>query len=208
MLKKQPGMKLNEKYRYVVVEGNIGSGKTSLASMIAAETGATLLLEEFAENTFLPQFYKEPSKYAFPLELSFLAARFRQLKNELFRNESQLIVSDYHIRKSLLFAEHNLDEAELELYRSFYDIISSQIPEPGVVIYLNKSISKLHENIGKRGRDFEKNISEKYLSGIQIAYENLLQNHPFSKVIVIDSENLDFVNNEKDYQFIINHLNH
>src|SRR5688572_29427883 len=108
-------MALLDRYRYIVIEGNIGAGKTSLAHKLAADTGGDLLLEEFAENAFLPQFYKDPAKYALPLEMSFLAARYKQLRKFLEQRD-RLIISDYHIRKSLLFAQHNLEPEELDLF--------------------------------------------------------------------------------------------
>lgn len=198
---------LTDRYRYIVIEGNIGAGKTSLAQQLAADSGALLVLEEFAENTFLPQFYKDPVKYAFPLELSFLAARFNQLKQQFLDSEKQLIISDYHIRKSLLFAQTNLEKEELELYQSFYDIVTAQLQEPDLVIYLDKGISKLKSNISTRGREFENNISETYLSNLQNAYHSLLQNKTFPKQLIINTDNMDFVNNQNHYMFIINQLN-
>ncbi|MDQ3049522.1 MAG: deoxynucleoside kinase [Bacteroidota bacterium] len=197
---------LSEHYRYIVIEGNIGAGKTSLAHKLASDTGALLVLEEFAENTFLPQFYKDPVKYAFPLELSFLAARFKQLKQQFLDSGKHLIISDYHIRKSLLFAQTNLEKEELELFQSFYDIVTSQLREPDLVIYLDKGVNKLKNNISSRGRDFENNISETYLLNLQHAYHSLLQNYTFPKQLIINSENMDFVNNQNDYEFIINKL--
>ena len=199
-------MAVTSGFRYIVVEGNIGAGKTSLARKLAADMGGTLVLEEFAENTFLPQFYKDPAKYAFPLELSFLAARYEQLKKYIGSGNS-LIISDYHIRKSLLFAENNLGPEEMELFRSFYKIVTAQLPEPDLVIYLEKNVDRLLHNIKIRGREFEITISENYLTGINNLYQSLLKNHPFEKLIIIDSQNMDFVNNENDYNLIINKLN-
>lgn len=198
-------MELASRYRYIVVEGNIGAGKTSLARKLAADTGGKLLLEEFAENTFLPQFYKDPAKYAFPLELSFLAARYEQLKNNLDTGSS-VIISDYHIRKSLLFAENNLGPEELVLFKSFYNIVTAQLPEPDLVIFLEKDVDKLLWNIKNRGREFETTISENYLKGIRNLYHSLLKNHPFEKLVIVDSQNMDFVNNKNDYNLIINML--
>jgi deoxyguanosine kinase len=199
-------MALHDRYRYIVIEGNIGAGKTSLAHKLAAETGGELLLEEFAENAFLPQFYKDPRKYALPLEMSFLAARYKQL-SKFLEQRDQLIISDYHIRKSLLFAQHNLEPEELDLFNSFYEIVISQIPEPDLVIYLEKGIQKLKSNINKRNREYEESISEKYLQGIQNSYHSMLKNHPFKRLVIIDSDDMDFVNNENDYKLIINKLN-
>jgi deoxyadenosine/deoxycytidine kinase len=199
-------MQLNKNFKYIVIEGNIGAGKTSLAKRIAADTGSNLLLEEFAENTFLPQFYKEPQRYAFPLELSFLASRYQQLKKYFEKTSGIPVVSDYHFIKSFLFAGHNLGTEELELYRSFYDILATHIPEPDIVIFLDPGIEQLQKNIHKRGRIFEAGITEIYLEGIKKAYQNMMKKHPFSKLLMIPSGNMDFVNNENDYLFIINKL--
>ena len=199
-------MQFNKNFKYLVVEGNIGAGKTTLAQRIAEDTASDLILEEFADNTFLPQFYKDPSRYAFPLELSFLASRYQQLKRFFEKGASTTVVSDYHFIKSFLFAGHNLGPAELELYQSFYEILASQIPEPDVVIFLDPGIEQLQKNIQKRGRIFEADITKNYLEGIQNAYQNLMKKHPFSRLVIIPSANMDFVNNENDYLFIINKL--
>ena len=199
-------MQLNKDLRYIVIEGNIGAGKTSLAKRIANDTGSNLILEEFADNTFLPQFYKEPARYAFPLELSFLASRYQQLKKYFEQSRKVPVISDYHFIKSYLFAGQNLGPVELELYRSFFEILSTHIPEPDLVIFLDPGIEQLQKNIQKRGRVFETGITKNYLEGIQNAYQKLMQKHPFSRLVMIPSENMDFVNNEKDYLFIINKL--
>ena len=199
-------MQLNKNFKYLVVEGNIGAGKTSLARRIAADTGSELLLEEFADNTFLPQFYQDPSRYAFPLELSFLASRYQQLRKHFEKTPQAAVVSDYHFIKSFLFAGHNLGPVELELYHSFYEILATHIPEPDVVIFLDPGVEQLQKNIQKRGRIFEAGITKNYLEGIQNAYQNLMKKHPFSRLVKIPSANMDFVNNENDYLFIINKL--
>lgn len=195
------------KYKYIVIEGNIGAGKTSLAKKLASSFSGKLVLEEFAENPFLAKFYEDPSRFALALELSFLAERYKQLDQIIDNQNGQLIISDYHIRKSLLFAKANLSGAELSLYNSFFDIISSHITEPELLIFLKRDVKQLQENISKRGRDYEKNISDEYLLKIDLGYKKLIENHPFSNVVKIDINNLDFINNEDHYNSIIDLIN-
>ena len=163
--------------RYLVIEGNIGAGKTSLSKLIAERKKGRLFLEQYAENPFLPKFYENPERYSFPLELSFLADRYNQLKNNLssFDLFNELIVSDYFFMKSLIFSAHTLQEDEYRLYRQLFDIIYSTLPKPDLYIYLHKNIDLLLKNISKRGREYEKKISAEYLKGIETGYFNFLQ---------------------------------
>ncbi|MBT8195337.1 MAG: deoxynucleoside kinase [Bacteroidia bacterium] len=194
-----------DQYKYIVVEGNIGSGKTSLAKMISQEHDRELILEEFADNTFLPQFYNQPERYAFPLELSFLAARYHQLKKKLTALPLKTFVSDYLFDKSLLFAKVNLKEEEFGLYRTFFELLERDIPKPDLIIYLDKDIAKLQANIEKRGRPFEKDISNTYLENIQIGYEKILSDSGLN-VLKINSGELDFVKNESHFKKVINRI--
>jgi len=194
-----------EQYKYIVVEGNIGSGKTTLAKMISQEHKRELILEEFADNTFLPQFYNQPERYAFPLELSFLAERYHQLKKKLTELPHQSFVSDYLFDKSLLFAKVNLREEEFGLYQTFFDLLVKDIPKPDLVIYLDKDIAKLQANIEKRGRPFEKDISDRYLENIQLGYEKVLTESGLN-VLRINSGELDFVKNESHFKKVINRI--
>ena len=163
--------------RYLVIEGNIGAGKTSLSKLIAERKKGKLFLEQYAENPFLPKFYENPERYSFPLELSFLADRYNQLKNNLssFDLFNELIVSDYFFMKSLIFSAHTLQEDEYRLYRQLFDIIYSTLPKPDLYIYLHKNIDLLLKNISKRGREYEKNISAEYLKGIETGYFNFFK---------------------------------
>lgn len=194
-----------ERYKYIVVEGNIGSGKTSLANKISESYNRELILEEFADNTFLPQFYLQPDRYAFPLELSFLAERYHQLKKKLAKLPQQSFVSDYLFEKSLLFAKVNLKEEEFGLYQKFFDLLVKDIPKPDLIIYLDKDIAKLQANIEKRGRAFEKDISDTYLEQIEEGYAKILQN-PQLNVIKIESDELDFVKNEIHYKKVLSKI--
>ena len=192
--------------RYLVIEGNIGAGKTSLSKLIAEKYKAKLFLEQYAENPFLPKFYKNPERYSFPLELSFLADRYNQLKSNLssFDLFNELIISDYFFMKSLIFSAHTLQEDEYRLYRQLFDIIYSTLPKPDLYVYLHKSTDLLLKNISKRGREYEKNISVDYLKGIESGYFNFFKQQNQMKIVVIDTNNIDFVNNEEDLNKIEN----
>ena len=194
--------------RYLVIEGNIGAGKTSLSKLIAERKKGRLFLEQYAENPFLPKFYENPERYSFPLELSFLADRYNQLKNNLssFDLFNELIVSDYFFMKSLIFSAHTLQEDEYRLYRQLFDIIYSTLPKPDLYIYLHKNIDLLLKNISKRGREYEKNISAEYLKGIETGYLNFFKQQNQMRIVVIDTNNIDFVNNEEDLKKIENSI--
>ena len=194
--------------RYLVIEGNIGAGKTSLSKLIAERKKGRLFLEQYAENPFLPKFYENPERYSFPLELSFLADRYNQLKNNLssFDLFNELIVSDYFFMKSLIFSAHTLQDDEYRLYRQLFDIIYSTLPKPDLYIYLHKNIDLLLKNISKRGREYEKNISAEYLKGIETGYFNFFKQQNQMRIVVIDTNNIDFVNNEEDLKKIENSI--
>jgi len=196
-------------YNFITIEGNIGAGKTSLATKIAEQFNGKLILEQFEENAFLPKFYQDPDKYAFPLELSFLASRYSQLKQEITSGDlfKSFTISDYFIVKSLIFASKTLQEDEFELYRKLFTIINTTLPKPDLLIYLYLSIDNLMLNISKRGRDYEKNIDGKYLQKIQSAYLNYIEQQTDSIVLVVDTNKIDFVGNEKDYEKIIDLMN-
>ncbi|HDR88337.1 MAG TPA: deoxynucleoside kinase [Bacteroidetes bacterium] len=194
------------KYQYIVVEGNIGAGKTSLTQMIAAEFNARLILEEFSENPFLPKFYKNPERYAFPLELSFLAARYQQLKSELENRDlfKTFTISDYYFMKSLIFARVTLAEEEFKLYRQLFHIIYQSLPRPDLFVYLHVTPRKLIENIRKRGRDYEQEITYEYLQQIQDGYFDFFRQETTMRFLIIDTENVDFVNRPDDFVRIRN----
>ncbi|MBG0859352.1 MAG: deoxynucleoside kinase [Bacteroidales bacterium] len=194
------------KYNYVVIEGNIGAGKTTLATRIADQFNAHLILERFADNPFLPKFYDDPEKYSFPLELSFLASRYKQLKEELeprnlFRT---FTVADYFFMKSLVFAASTLKEDEYNLYRQIFYIIYGSLPKPDIYVYLHLSPERLLQNIEKRGRSYEKSITLSYLRKIQDSYFTFFRQNPENKYVVIDADKIDFVENEDDYNKLIN----
>lgn len=192
------------KYSFLVIEGNIGTGKTSLARKLSDEMECKLILEEFEDNSFLPKFYAEPEKYAFPLEMSFLADRYQQLKVELVNRElfSQQVISDYIIDKSLIFARKTLGEDEYTLYKRLFEIIHAALPKPDLIVYLHKTIPKLMENISKRGRQYEKDITSAYLERIQDSYFAFFRAKPEIPVLIIESDTLDFVHDSGDYMYI------
>ncbi len=191
---------------YLVIEGNIGAGKTSLASMLAEDTNSKLVLEQFAENPFLPKFYEEPDRFAFPAELSFLADRYQQLKKQinprdLFQTKT---ISDYYFVKSLIFSRKTLKDDEYLLYKRLFDIIQLQLSKPDIYVYLHVSVGRLLENIRQRGRSYENNISIGYLKEIQNSYFDFFRTHPEMTFLILDINDIDFVNNPEDYKKIKN----
>ncbi len=191
-------------YNFISIEGNIGAGKTTLATQIAEDYNAKLILETFEENAFLAKFYKEPDKYAFPLELSFLAERYEQLKHQLTSRDlfKTFTVSDYFINKSFIFARKNLPEDTFGLYKKLFEIISESLPKPDLLVYLYQSIDNLMRNIRNRGRDYERDIKPEYLEKIQESYLDFIRQKSGMRILIIDTNNLDFVSNETDYKQI------
>ena len=191
------------KYSFITVEGNIGAGKTTLANLLARHYNARLVLEEFADNPFLPKFYENPEQYAFPLELFFMAERFKQLKELIQQKDlfQQLTVSDYLFTKCLLFARVTLPEDEFRLYQRLFDIIHQQLVQPDILIYLHAPVSRLQFNIRKRARPYEQNIPDEYLLNIQETYTQYIRQHHM-KTLFVDASNADFIHNEKHLQVI------
>ena len=196
---------ISEKYNYRAIEGNIGAGKTTLSSMLAEQFNAKQVLERFADNPFLPKFYKDEERFAFPLEMSFLADRYQQLSDDLAQFDlfKSFIISDYYIFKSLIFAQVTLAEDEYALYRKMFDIIYKDISKPDLYIYLYQNTERLLENIKKRGRDYEQDISGDYLNKIHKGYANFIKSEKNLNTLIIDVSELDFVSNPEDYQKII-----
>jgi deoxyguanosine kinase len=195
------------KYKFITIEGNIGAGKTTLAQALSKRLDARLILEEFADNPFLPKFYENPGQYAFPLELFFMAERYKQLKDLLHTEDlfHSVTISDYLFTKCLLFAKVNLGEQEFHLYQKLFDIIHQQLLHPDILIYLHAPVKKLQENIKKRQRQFEQAIPDDYLFSIQETYTSYIKQHTL-KTLFIDASNADFVSNEKHVDVIIEAL--
>ena len=195
-------------YNYIAIEGTIGAGKTTLATRIANDFNGKLVLEEFEgdKNPFLPKFYKEPEKYSFQLEMTFLALRFQQLKDKLGVLDlfHDFIISDYYVAKSLIFSRNNLQEDEYQLFSRFFNIIFSDMPKPELLVYLYSDVDRLQRNIHKRGRSYEQEISDAYLADIQQGYFDFLrQQQDNMRILILDTNHLDFVANERDYHRII-----
>lgn len=195
------------RYNYITIEGNIGAGKTTLANRLAKHYGAKLILEEFADNPFLPKFYEKPQQYAFPLELFFMAERYKQLKDMLQTQDmfSQLVVSDYLFIKSLLFAKINLKEEEYNLYQKLFDIINPQLVQPDLLIFLNAPISKLQQNIRTRNRSYEQQIADEYLGNVHDMYMQYIKQHPV-RTLMVDTTKVDFMKNPASFELLLQAL--
>ncbi len=195
-------------FNYIAFEGNIGAGKTTLALKIAEDFNAKTILERFADNPFLPKFYQDQNRYAFPLEMSFLADRYKQLTDDLAQFDlfKDFFVADYHIFKSLIFAKITLSEDEYRLYRNLFDIIYKEMPKPDLYVYLYQNSERLLQNIKKRGRNYEQKIPADYLDKINTGYLDYIQSQTELNVLIIDVSNKDFVKNHEDYLFILNEI--
>jgi len=195
------------KHQFITIEGNIGAGKTTLSNILAQKLNAKLILEEFADNPFLPKFYEKPDQYAFPLELFFMAERYKQLKDFLNTQDlfQQVTISDYLFTKCLLFAKVNLPSEEFRLYQKLFDIIHQQISIPDILIYLHAPVQKLQENIKKRNRSYEQDIKDDYLFNLQETYTSYIKQHNI-KTIFIDASNADFIGNDKHVQVVLDAL--
>ncbi|HCE58233.1 MAG TPA: hypothetical protein DER09_10490 [Prolixibacteraceae bacterium] len=188
--------------RFLVIEGNIGAGKTTLAKMIAGEMNAKLVLEQFADNPFLPKFYDDPDRYSFPLELSFLADRYNQIKKDVFNPElfQSFTIADYFFAKSAIFAQNTLKDDEYRLFRQIFDIVFESMPKPDLYVYLHADTDKLLQNIKLRGRSYEQNISGDYLDKIRSGYFGFLKQISAFPVLIIDISKIDFVTEPDKYQ--------
>jgi 2-amino-4-hydroxy-6-hydroxymethyldihydropteridine diphosphokinase len=196
------------KLPFIAIEGNIGSGKTSLTSKITADFNAKPVLERFADNPFLPLFYEEPDRYAFPLEMSFLADRYQQLSDDVAQQDlfTDFIIADYYVVKSLIFSKITLDTEEYALYKRLFDMMYKELVKPDLYVYLYQTEERLLENIKKRGRDYEQNIESQYLSQIQQGYTEFIRSQQDLKIKVIDVTDLDFVNNHADYLTVLEQI--
>ncbi len=192
------------KHNFIIIEGNIGAGKTTLVNMISNSFNAKKILEEFADNPFLPKFYKDPERYSFPLELSFLAARYNQLKKELASQDlfKSFTIADYYFMKSLIFSKNTLIEDEFHLYRQLFNIIYNQLPKPDLYVYLHVPVDSLLHKIKKRGRSYEADISAEYLLKIQKGYFDFFNQQNELKILILDTNEIDFVNNSYHFNKI------
>lgn len=197
-----------ERFNYIAFEGNIGAGKTTLTTKIAEDFNAKTVLERFADNPFLPKFYEDQNRYAFPLEMSFLADRYKQLSDDLAQFDlfKDFIVADYHIFKSLIFAKVTLQEDEFRLYKTMFDIVYREMPKPDLYVYLYQNTERLLENIKKRGRSYEQNIPADYLGKINSGYLDYIKSQTDLNILIIDVSDRDFVKNQEDYLYILNEI--
>lgn len=191
-------------YNYIVVEGCIGAGKTTLSKMLAEDCNAELVLERFADNPFLPRFYKDPVHYAFPVEMTFLMDRFQQLKQLLSARDmfKDFVIGDYFIDKCIIFAKNNLLSDEYNLYKTVFDTISDFLPKPDLILYLYNDTEHLLQNIAQRGREYEKDITAEYLQNIQDSYLTYFSQHTTVPILLVETSHLDFVQNPADYNLL------
>lgn len=195
-------------FNYIAIEGNIGAGKTTLATKIAEDFNAKTVLERFADNPFLPKFYEDQNRYAFPLEMSFLADRYQQISDDLAQFDlfKDFIIADYHIFKSLIFAKVTLTDDEYRLYRKLFEIIYREMPKPDLYIYLYQNTERLLQNIKLRGRSYEQEIPAEYLDKINKGYLDYIKSQTDLNVLIIDVSEKDFVKNQEDYVYILNEI--
>ncbi len=200
---------MKEKYNFITVEGNTGAGKTTLAKMLAAEYGGNLILEDFVDNPFLPKFYRDRERYAFPCELHFLMARQQQLSEIIHSNRlnTGFNISDYLLNKSLLYGQVNLEEEEYQLYARIFHALYPQLPKPELVIYVHSTVPRLIKNIQKRGRGFEQGVDPNYLQKVEELYMDYFKRNPQLKVLILHSDNLDFVAHPEHYEQILEWIN-
>lgn len=193
------------KYNFITIEGCIGAGKTTLATKLAKRFGGKLILEQFEDNPFLPHFYEDPERHAFPVELYFMAERFQHLKRLLSEADmfTSFTVADFLFQKSLIFANENLNENEAKLYRMLFEMINTTLPKPDIVLYLYAPVEKLLENIKRRGREYEQNITAEYLESIQQAYLNYFKTQAGNRVILLDVKDLNLADNEADFDKVV-----
>ncbi|SMO60689.1 deoxynucleoside kinase [Fodinibius sediminis] len=194
---------MENQFEFIAIEGVIGAGKTSLAKLLTERHNARLVLEQFKDNPFLPKFYEDRERYAFPTQMSFLASRFKQqqdmLSKDLFR---QLTISDYIFEKDRIFARLNLEDDELALYDSIFEIMTGISAKPDLVIYLQSSVDRLMENIRQRDRNYERNISPSYLRELSEAYNHFFYHYNKSPLMIINTSEIDFISNEKHLDYI------
>lgn len=190
-------------YDFIAIEGVIGAGKTSLASLLAERRNARLVLEEFADNPFLPKFYEDRERYAFQTQLAFLASRFKQQQNMMSQDLfHQFTISDYIFDKDRIFARLNLDQDELALYDNIFNIMTGIAAQPDLIIFIQSSVERLMENIQRRGRDYERNITPEYLKELNDAYNHFFYHYNRAPLIILNATEIDFVNNEEHLSYI------
>lgn len=203
----QGNMEFPSSLRFLAIEGNIGAGKTSLARLISRQFGARLVVERFEDNVFLPKFYQDRERFAFPLELSFLAERYRQAKEDFVQDLfSPFIVSDFTIAKSLVFSQNNLQPDEYDLFSRLFHIVLGSVPKPDIYVYLHSDVERLLQNINQRGRSYEMDMDPAYLKMLEEGYFKYIKTLPAEKTLVLDVTGLDFVHRQDHYQYILSEI--
>lgn len=195
-------------YKFIAIEGNIGAGKTSLCKMVSEEFNCRLVLEQFADNPFLPYFYADPERHAFSVELFFMTERHKQLQENFAQQDlfQQITIADYFFIKTLLFAKKNLSNEENRLFQRLFNVLNSTFPKPDLLVYLHRSVDNLMLNIEKRGRSYEKDITPEYLQNITDAYFEYFKSEKSIPILVIDVEQMDFISDRSSYEMIIDLL--
>lgn len=195
-------------FKYITIEGVIGAGKTSLASKLCDWFGAHLVLEEFETNPFLKDFYKDQRRYAFQTQIFFLLSRFKQQEQlrqyDLFHEKT---ISDYMFQKDRIFATSNLIDAEMKLYDGLARIMEQQIAVPDFVLYLQASTPRLMDNIRRRGRDYEREMSVEYIDSLNKLYESFFAHYSKTPLITINMDDMDFINSKTDFKKVLDLIN-
>lgn len=195
-------------YQYIAIEGNIGAGKTTLCKMLEQDYNCQLILEQFADNPFLPFFYEQPERYAFPVELFFMTERHKQLQENLSQKSlfKDFIVADYFFLKTLLFAKNNLNEEENRLFQRLFHILNTTFPKPELLVYIHRSVDNLLKNIKHRGRSYEQEIKPAYLSEIQTTYFEYFRTETQLPILIIDVDEINFLESQEHYKMIVDAL--
>lgn len=201
-------MEITIPHQFIAIEGNIGAGKTTLCNMLQEVYNCRLILEQFADNPFLPFFYENQERYAFQVELFFMTERHRQLQDDLAQSSlfNPFTLADYYFVKTLLFARNNLSEEEYRLFKRLFHILNTTFPKPELLVYIHRSVDNLMENIKKRGRTYEADITPEYLLSIQHTYFEYFKTNQDIPILIIDVEQIDFMNSQKHFKMIMHAL--
>ena len=195
-------------YQYIAIEGNIGAGKTTLCKMLESDYNCRLILEQFADNPFLPFFYENQERYAFPVELFFMTERHKQLQENLAQQSlfKDFIIADYFFLKTLLFAKNNLSEEENRLFNRLFHILNATFPKPELLVYIHRSVDNLLTNIKSRGREYEQDIKAEYLFEIQNTYFEYFKTESKVPILIIDVDQINFMESKEHYDMIVEAL--
>jgi len=201
-------MQVTIPHSFIAIEGNIGAGKTTLCKMLEADFQCRLILEQFTDNPFLPYFYENQERYAFPVELFFMTERHKQLQEMLSQGSlfQDFVLSDYYFVKTLLFAKNNLNKEEFRLFQRLYRILTNSFPKPNLLVYLHRPVDQLMINIKKRGRAYEQDIDPQYLLNIQNTYFDYFRTEQQLPILIINVDQLDYLRNKTQYEQLVQAL--